>query len=210
MGNKVLGDRIRERLRLIDATQEALATAVGMKQQSIAMIIAGKVKRPGKLLEIARFLRTTQEYLLGDTNDPNPLPARVSQPSTGILIPILTMVSAGRLADANVPTPDDDAPTILVDDLGRGDFFALEVEGDSMDRLSPPKSRIIVNRRERTPQKGKPYVFAVRGQVTYKLWHPKPLYLAPFSTNPMNEPIFVDKKRDLEIIGRVRRTILDL
>ncbi len=50
----------------------------------------------------------------------------------------------------------------------------------------------------------------MRGETTYKMWHAEPAYLAPYSTNPANQPIIVTRKRDLNVIGRVRRTVLDL
>ena len=80
----------------------------------------------------------------------------------------------------------------------------------SMDQLSPDGSIIVVNRAEKTLVAGKPYVFSVKGDCTYKLWHRDPDYLAPFSTNPTNQPIIPQRKRHLSVVGRVRRTVLDL
>ncbi len=87
---------------------------------------------------------------------------------------------------------------------------SLPVQGDSMDRISPEGSFIVVNRAERRLESNKPFVFAVRGEATYKLWRPDPPSLFPFSTNPNNEPIFPKRRRDWEVVGRVRRTVLDL
>jgi len=61
-------------------SQTELAEAVDMTQQGIQSIEAGGVKRPGKLREIARVLRTTEDYLLtnkgaknvGDDNNSDP------------------------------------------------------------------------------------------------------------------------------------------
>lgn len=125
-------------------------------------------------------------------------------------VPLLSWVSAGKLADVHSQIPVEDVPLLAFADLGRGDFFALKVDGDSMDRVSPDGSTIVVNRAERTLIAGRCYVFSVRGQTTYKMWHADPVYLAPYSTNPANQPIFIKKKRDLGVIGRVRRTVLDL
>jgi hypothetical protein len=59
---------------------------------------------------------------------------------------------------------------------------------------------------------GKPYVFSIRGETTYKVWRPEPARLAPYSTNPMHEPVFVKSRKDAEgmVIGRMKRTLLDL
>jgi len=98
-------------------------------------------------------------------------------------------------------------------DLGRGDFFALKLEddADSMDRISPPNSVIVVDKADRTLRNGRCYVFSIDGETTYKMWQEgDPAYLAPFSTNPNHKPIFVKKRRGFDVIGRVKRTVLDL
>lgn len=123
-------------------------------------------------------------------------------------IPLISWVSAGRLAEA-LPSPETD-DTISAGQLPNGDYIALKVKGDSMDRISPDGSIIIVNRREKSLHAGKPYVFSVKGEATFKIWEAKPPRLEPFSTNPNNRPTFVDRQRGLFVVGRVRRTILDL
>jgi SOS-response transcriptional repressor LexA len=124
--------------------------------------------------------------------------------------PLLDWVSAGKLADSHSQIPVEDVPLLAFADLGRGDFFALRVVGDSMNRISPEGSVVVVNRADRTLIADKPYVFARRGEATFKLWQPDPPHLAPFSTNPMHRSIFVKGKDDLIVVGRVRRTVLDL
>lgn len=48
-----------------------------MKQQSISNIVLGGVGRPKLLLEMAMHLKTTPEYLLGETDDPTPIAGSV-------------------------------------------------------------------------------------------------------------------------------------
>jgi hypothetical protein len=97
-------------------------------------------------------------------------------------------------------------------DLGRGDFFALQVEGTSMDRISPEGSVIVVDRSDKQLVGGKPYIFSLKGgEATYKLWHPgDPAYLEPSSWDASNKPQFVKRMKELFVIGRVRRTLMDL
>lgn len=59
-----IGARIAERRVELGISQASLAETVDMKQQSIASIEAGDVKRPGKLREIATALLTTEDWLL--------------------------------------------------------------------------------------------------------------------------------------------------
>lgn len=124
------------------------------------------------------------------------------------MIPLVSWVSAGKLSEAEM---DESADKVAVAGLGDGDFIALRVVGDSMDRISPDGSIIVVDRSIKDPVHGRYYVFSLRGEATYKQYRAgDPSYLAPYSTNPENRPIFIKGKRDLVVVGRVRRTILDL
>ena len=128
------------------------------------------------------------------------------------LVPLLDYVSAGKLTSPMSQIPVEDVPLLAFADLGRGEFFALRVDGDSMDRISPEGSVIVVNKSDRSLIPGKPYVFSRRGEATYKLWRPDPPRLTPYSINPAHEPLFVKTKREAEgmIVGRVKRSVLDL
>jgi SOS-response transcriptional repressor LexA len=203
---KAFGLRVARRREALHLSQTDLALATGMKQQGIDSIEKGQVGRPRLLREIAAALRTTDAWLLWAEGPIEPVPT----PEDFTRIPLLAWVSAGKLADPGSEIPVEDVPLLAFADLGRGDFFALKVVGDSMDRVSPEGSTIVVNRTDRQLVAGKCYVFSVRGETTYKRWNPDPIYLAPFSTNPAHSPIFIKRKKDLEVVGRVRRTVLDL
>ncbi len=59
-----LGRRVASRRAKLGLSQEALADRVGMKQQGIDAIEQGRVKRPRLLRELARALRTSDDWLL--------------------------------------------------------------------------------------------------------------------------------------------------
>ncbi|WP_458756653.1 LexA family transcriptional regulator [Afipia sp. TerB] len=165
--------------------------------------------------QYARRFGVSLEWLLtgretGARASPHKTPA--AGPEKIIHIPLLDSVTAGKLRVPSSQIPVEDVPLLAFADLGRGEWFALKVEGDSMDRVSPDGSRIIINRADRNLVSGKAYVFSIRGETTYKVWRPEPARLAPYSTNPMHEPIFVKSRKDAEgmVIGRVKRTVLDL
>lgn len=67
-----IGERIRLRRAELGMSQSELAKAVGMSHQtSISKIEIGERGVPLKYIKlIATALKTTPEYLLGDTNDP--------------------------------------------------------------------------------------------------------------------------------------------
>lgn len=127
-----------------------------------------------------------------------------------VTIPLISWVSAGQLAEPDFQIPDDDLVQLVFGDLGPGNWFATTVVGDSMDRISPEGSRIVVNRAESDPVSGGLYVCSRRGATTYKRFEADPWRLEPMSTNPANKTIFPKKDDEWSVVGRVRRTILDL
>ncbi len=186
---------------------EAAAKVHGLERNYIQDFLKGKKRSfsAGKLPLVAKALGWTTAELQGNE------PKRLSGSNPRItMVPLLDRVTAGRLRSPSSQIPVEDVPLLAFADLGRGEFFALEVEGDSMDRYSPDGSVIVVNKAERDLVNGRCYVFSLNGETTYKMWQGGAVpYLSPFSTNSSNKPIFF-KKRDLEVIGRVKRTLLDL
>ena len=204
---RAFGQRVTRRREAMGMTQGTLAEMIGMRQQGIGNIEQGVVARPRLMRELATALRTTEAWLLWRQGPPDadPEPGEITQ------VRLISWVSAGHLADAESQTPFDDAPLLTFADLGPGDFFALKVIGDSMDRLSPDGSIIVVNRAERDLTPDKPYVFWHRTEgATFKLWQNEPARLEPASWNAANKPIYIKRKSEFDIIGRVRRTVLDL
>lgn len=64
----------------VGLNQSQLARMVELKQPSIGRLITGQTRESGKLLELARALQTTPEYLTGETDDPDaPVGAVLSQ-----------------------------------------------------------------------------------------------------------------------------------
>ncbi len=153
---------------------------------------------------IASALSTTVEAILGVRQTrQSGIPASISH------IPLVSWVSAGMFADVGQAMIGDDFPLIEMANLPDGDWFALTVEGDSMDRISPPGSIILVNRRDRKLVPNGCYVIANEdGQATYKRFRPSPDRFEPVSVNPNHDPLFPDGA--VRVIGRVRRSILDM
>lgn len=124
-------------------------------------------------------------------------------------IPVLSMVSAGNLREQRGVTKDDVERWITVHDLPRGEWVALIVEGDSMNRIAPDNSLILVNRADDKLIDGKYYIFQQDdGEATFKRYRRKPESLQPFSTNPDHMSIPVGE--DLYVFGRARKVITDI
>ncbi len=122
-------------------------------------------------------------------------------------VPLLSWVSAGDLLRDDVV--DEILGTVRLDDLPPGDWIALRVQGDSMDRISPPESIILVNRGDKVLVPNACYVIEDQdGNATYKRYRPNPARFEPVSANKDLDAIFIENEPI--IVGRVRRSILDM
>ena len=123
-------------------------------------------------------------------------------------VPILSSVSAGMMARDDVQ--QDVVGEIRMSDLDpRGEWMALRVEGDSMDRISPPGSLILVDLTDKALVPNACYIIMDGdSQATYKRFRSNPPRFEPVSTNPSHQPIFPDGEP--AVIGRVRRSLIDM
>ena len=185
----------------------------GLKQAELARRLSKELRREIDRSQVNKVILgkrelTAEEMLAIEAVTGLPVPS----PHIPRMVPLIDYVTAGKLTEPRSQIPVEDVPLLAFADLGPGDFFALRVTGTSMDRVSPEGSVIVVNRADKTPVNGAFYVFWTKQEgTTYKRWQGvEPPYLAPYSWDALHEPIFVKKKKDLEILGRVRRTVLDL
>jgi len=181
-------------------TLERLSELTGLSVSFLSRLESDKREVSVRHLDtIASALGVEVGELLVDPNTPD---ARLP-----IDIPILSWVSAGDMAREDAA--DEAIGTLTAAGLPPGDYIALIVKGDSMDRISPPESRIIINRKEKRLVSNACYVIAdENGEATYKRYRADPMRFEPVSVNPAHEPIFPD--REPLIVGRVRRTVLDM
>ncbi len=199
----LINDRIQQRLSDLEITARAASLRAGLSADAIRNIErAVESGRDGistvTLLKLAPILQTTPSWLLEGGGSPE-----------SRAIPKLSWVSAGTFETTDAIMSTDEVKMIRVADLPDGDWVALDVIGDSMDRISPPGSLIIVNRSDRRLTPNACYVIEDgEGGATYKRYRPNPDRFEPVSTNPDHEPLFPDQLP--RIFGRVRRTILEM
>lgn len=151
------------------------------------------------------FGRSAAWYLFGQDD--------AIEPRGSYDIPLVSMVSAGRMRDQASVMPADIEKHIHLDDLPKGNWIALTVEGDSMNRIAPEGSLLIVNRADNTLIDGKYYIFSLDGgEATFKTYRrsPAPERLQPYSTNPDHMSIALPRDADLYVFGRVRKIIQDV
>lgn len=162
-----------------------------------------------KAMVYAARLKVRAEWLYSGEGDMHPEPPKITRNVQDI--PVIAWVQAGGLADVGQIEEIDELERMTISGLPTGRFFATDVRGDSMDRISPEGSRIIVNAEERDPQSGGYYLFSLRGETTYKRYYAEPIpRLEPYSINPANRPIYLMNDDDWVVVGRVVRSLIDL
>lgn len=205
-------DRVELRLKAVGLSAKAASLKAGLSEDAIRnMRRAAKDPSRGgvstrTLQLLAPTLKTNAGWLIDGSGNEHDL-----EPSA-LSVPVLSWVSAGALRASDHVEDMDTAPRVPASDLDpAGHWIALRVEGDSMDRISPPDSLIFVNTRDRLLVPNACYVFSDgNGGTTYKRWRPNPNRLEPVSTNPDHEPLFVAEGAEPGVIGRVRRSVLEM
>jgi phage repressor protein C with HTH and peptisase S24 domain len=171
----LIGPRIAALRAELGISQTDLAAAVEMKQQGIAAIEAGGVKRPGKLREIAAALRTRQDWLLtgkgpkhidGDDDRHMPPDEQNDRPKNGILeIDVRAGLGAGGSIDGREVRHDGDYADPVKSESWKfpsrfmreeirateNEVIILETDGDSMQPTIGSGERIIVHTGMRQP-----------------------------------------------------------
>lgn len=204
--------RVQKRLDAIGLSESGFLTGIGVSNTMIRNWRRGAMPRIESLAEIAPALGTTPEWLAYEAG-PETLEAAVRE-RPAILVPRVSWVSAGAFAISDTVMETDELDTIAVSGLpSDGEWYAFDIPEpfDSMDRISPPGSTIIVNRRDKRLVPNACYVITDgEGGATYKRYRPNPVRFEPVSTNPAHEPIFPDHGNMPGIFGRVRQSILNM
>lgn len=135
-------------------------------------------------------------------------PEEMEKMDRNTVVPLLSWVSAGKMSFPDVS--DEMIGTVEEGGLDPdGDWIALQVVGDSMDRISPPESIIFVDRSDKGLVPNACYVISNGdGEATYKRFRSNPMRFEPVSTNPAHEPIY--PAREPLIVGRVKKSTIQM
>lgn len=170
-----------------------------VRQQSVNQLEQGGVDAPRYLLELAEALEVDLAWLSGKSG------GTVARAQAGIVrVPLVSWVEAGGLADALEPYVPGDAAEWLPVVHHHDNLIALKVKGQSMDRVAPEGTIVIVDLGDRALVDGRHYVFRHEGRATFKTWRKgPPARLEPQSTDPDYQPIV--PLDGVEVVGRVIR-----
>jgi SOS-response transcriptional repressor LexA len=200
--------RITERLLDLGLSPRAASVQAGGGPDLIRNIIRGRSQAPRaeSLVRLASVLQVSLDYLMTGTGNAE----KITSNNFGakLKVSLLSWVSAGRMAFPDVS--EETIGMIEETDLSPdGDWIALQVVGDSMDRISPPDSIIFIDRRDKVLVPNACYVIANGdGEATYKRFRTNPMRFEPVSTNPSHETIY--PQREPLIVGRVKKSILKM
>lgn len=193
-----LGHRIREARKRKKLSQAALAKEIGSLTRNAVSLWEKGDTSPATphLLKLAQIL------------DFDPFSATDDEGQSATRdVPILSWVSAGVLDERERVEQWSDVPRAPIAGLGNGDWIALRVDGTSMDRIAPPGSLIIVDRRDRQLINGKYYVIRTEDGSTFKEFRSSPDRFEPYSTMPGHQTIF--PRGPVKVVGRVRKILAD-
>lgn len=166
-------------------TQTQLADLVGLSQSYYATMERGEAPISLKKLELfAQALKCS-------------IPEIIGFPSYGNHIPLVDWVSAGGFKD--LITSQIEGDTVLFNGNAEGKF-ATRVAGNSMNKVAPDGSIIIVDINRRELIDGKLYIFGndVTGENTFKMFKNEPKRLEPCSYDDSYKPMRMDRINDDE------------
>lgn len=151
-----IGERVKLKRLELGLSQEDLAVRSGTTQQSIVNVEIGKTKSPRNILDLARALNVSPEYLKdgGDDSNVSYVGVRASKGQ----FPLVSWVSAGCWLEAVEPYRKDeiDAWPETTVDASEGSFW-LRVKGDSMTSpvgFTVPEGMIILVDPAKEPMNG--------------------------------------------------------
>jgi repressor LexA len=194
-----MAERIKERRVSMNLTQDELAKKLGLQKSAIAKYENGRVEniKRSVIAEMAKILECSPAYLMGwENNTPS---------QGGVTINVLGRVAAGIPIEAVTDIIDTEEITIEL--ASTGEFFGLQIHGDSMEPKISDGDVVIVRQQE-DAESGDIVIALVNGQeATCKRLKKYQNGIMLLSTNTEYEPlVFSDEEvqeKPVRIIGKV-------
>lgn len=188
--------RLKELRESHGLSQADLAQAIHTKQSTVAMWENGTNRPRNVTLEkLANYFGVTTDYLLGRTDEKKERPRE-----KGVQIPVLGLVQAGIPVEAIEDIIDYEE---IPESMARsGEYFALQIRGDSME----PKfseGDVVIIRKQPDVNSGDIAVVLVNGdEATIKKIKKRPEGVILIPNNPAFEPMFYSNQdiQDLPVV----------
>lgn len=211
-----LADRIEQRMRELDVTQEDIANEVGTSQTTISRICRGETQRSKHIPKIAKMLGVSEQWLLFGDNGNADYKCEVetwantdSLPSGMVAIPFYKEVEASA-GNGSVVIKEDSQGRVLwfarsfFDKKGvsPNGVIALTIRGNSMEPHYKNGGTITISRDKTKVIDGELYAINYNGELFFKrLIRKPPNSLILKSDNP-EYPEIEALIQDVIIIGR--------
>ena len=188
-------------------SQDSLAKLTGYTDSSsIAKIEKGLVDLQQSKIELfAKALGTTSRDLVGWDNNIGPITNGSKRKKVGVTINILGRVAAGTPIEAVEDIIDTEE--ITQEMAITGDFFGLQIHGDSMEpKMS--EGDIVIVRQQNDAESGETVIVTVNGtDATCTRLRKYRDGIELISTNPSYEPMFFSNEeiasKPVKVIGKV-------
>lgn len=203
VSRKSIVERVERRAKELDMTMRALSLAAGAGPDLIRDWKRDKSPLPrlDSIARVAEILGVPAGWLAFGEGD-----NRIAHNDNIRRVPVISWVAAGRFADSTMAI-EEEADFIDVSGLGNGRFFGLRILGDSMNRIAPEGSTIVVDPQDRALVPRKFFVFQNANGATFKRYMADPVRLEPFSHNLMHEAVQIDS--ETEVLGRAVRVLFE-
>lgn len=209
-----LKENIKQKRLENKMTLEELANKVGVSRQTIQRYESGIISNipSDKIESMAKALDTTPAYLMGWTVAEEAAHAvstlatkALKESKKGVSIKVLGRVAAGIPIDAIEDIIDTEE---ITEELARtGEFFGLQIHGDSMEpRMC--EGDIVIVRKQDDAESGDIVIAMVNGDdATCKRLRKYRDGIELISNNPSYDPMFFNneeiEKKPVKIIGKV-------
>ena len=193
---------INERRKQLNLTLKEIADFVGVSEATVSRWESGNIAnmRRDRISALAQILRVSPIDIMGISSDSNDLSA-----VKAVQIPVLGYVRAGIPIEAVEEIIDYEE--ISQEQARTGEFFGLQIKGDSMEpRIT--EGDIVIVRKQETVDNGDIAVVLINGDdATVKRFYKSDAGIKLVSTNPKYDPFFFtpDEVNSLpvSIVGKV-------
>lgn len=147
-----LKKRIVDLMEIRGLTQSELSQRTGITQSSLSDYIKGKYRpKQDKIDLISKALGVSPAYLMGwdeKHNKNGQLSDEVKKIEKGVRIPVLGKVAAGIPIEAIENYDADEWEEIPAEMASKADYFALKIQGESMEPKFSDGDIVIVKKQE--------------------------------------------------------------
>lgn len=191
-------DEYFEDNKKLGKSKKGLAEALRIDPSRVSNIIKGtRNVSSDEIVPMANYLGlepvTVLSLLEGDNINLSTVPKKA---------PLISWVEAGALTEVNDPYQVGDVMEYVNTTALMSSIIALIVSGESMNRVAPPGSTIIVDYSDKDLIDGKFYVVRLNNDnsATFKRYRSNPDRLEPYSTEHFDT---IYPQESMSVVGRV-------